>query len=197
MTIPDKLVSSCSWEEINIYIFVKRSKANVSLADIAKEFGLPRTSVFRKMKKLQNFGLSGTVSGTPNGTASGTTSGTLKPLTDSDLNGAVGTPNGTVSGTTSGTASGTLESRKKEFYNSLIPYVKKYGKDTVRAFYDYWSETKGKNGKKMKCDMEKTFEIPYRLAKWNDYNYTKRNHSDTGVVFRGNSDDDYNDYPNT
>ena len=33
-----------------------------------------------------------------------------------------------------------MELRKEKFYQSLVPYVAKYGKDMVRAFYDYWTE---------------------------------------------------------
>ena len=30
--------------------------------------------------------------------------------------------------------------RRDEFYNSLVPYVERYGKEMIRAFFDYWSE---------------------------------------------------------
>jgi hypothetical protein len=59
----------------------------------------------------------------------------------------------------------TIETREGEFYNSLVPYADKYGKQIVRDFYNYWTE-KNKSGKKMKFEMQRTFEIPKRLATW-------------------------------
>ena len=37
------------------------------------------------------------------------------------------------------TTTDDMELRKEKFYQSLVPYVAKYGKDMVRAFYDYWT----------------------------------------------------------
>ena len=63
----------------------------------------------------------------------------------------------------------TLEERRKEFYNSLIPYVEKYGREMVREFYDYWSEISD-GGHKMAWEKamtrKGTFNIAGRLAKW-------------------------------
>lgn len=58
-----------------------------------------------------------------------------------------------------------LEERRKEFQQSLIPFVEKYSKETVRAFFDSWSES-NPNGKKMKFELQKTFDISLRLSKW-------------------------------
>ena len=55
--------------------------------------------------------------------------------------------------------------RKEDFYNSLIPYVERYGKDMIRAFFDYWSEL-NKSETKMRLDTEKTWELPRRLSVW-------------------------------
>lgn len=59
----------------------------------------------------------------------------------------------------------SLDERKAEFYAKLVPYSGKYSKDVLRDFYDYWSES-NENGKKMLCEMKKTFHIPGRLATW-------------------------------
>jgi len=69
----------------------------------------------------------------------------------------------------------TLEERKIIFRDSLIPFVEKYSKVTVRAFYDNWSESSPK-GKKMKFEMQKTFDISLRLAKWkqNEIDWAKK-----------------------
>lgn len=55
--------------------------------------------------------------------------------------------------------------RMSEFYNSLIPFVKTYGKEMVRAFYDYWSET-NKSGSRMRFEQEKTWVLERRLDYW-------------------------------
>ena len=63
----------------------------------------------------------------------------------------------------------TLEERRQEFYNSLIPYVQKYGREMVRDFYDYWSEVSD-GGNKMAWEKaltrKGTFNIAGRLATW-------------------------------
>lgn len=55
--------------------------------------------------------------------------------------------------------------RKEEFYNSLIPYVDRYGKEMVRSFFDYWSEM-NKSQTKMKFEQQPTWELSKRLASW-------------------------------
>ena len=59
-------------------------------------------------------------------------------------------------------------------------HINKYGKKLLDAFYDYWTE-KSINGKKMKYQMEKTFDVNKRLINWskNDYDgYWKRHKED-------------------
>jgi hypothetical protein len=58
-----------------------------------------------------------------------------------------------------------INMRKQEFATSLISFVDVYGKDMIREFYDYWSETT-LNNKKMKYELEKTFSIDRRLKTW-------------------------------
>lgn len=67
--------------------------------------------------------------------------------------------------------SSSLENRAKVFYNSLIPYLPKYGKEMLRKFYDYWSEP-NKSKTKMRFELQQTWEVGRRLAKWksNDNN---------------------------
>lgn len=59
----------------------------------------------------------------------------------------------------------TIEHRKKSFAEILIPFVDIYGKDMIREFYDYWSETT-LNNKKMKYELEKTWSTERRLKTW-------------------------------
>ena len=55
--------------------------------------------------------------------------------------------------------------RKEDFYNSLVPYVVRYGKEMIRAFFDYWSEL-NKSETKMRLETEKTWELARRLSTW-------------------------------
>lgn len=59
----------------------------------------------------------------------------------------------------------TIEIRKKEFADKLIPFVDKYGKTMIRSFYEYWTE-KGEKDRKMRFEKEKVFEVTKRLATW-------------------------------
>ncbi len=66
-------------------------------------------------------------------------------------------------------ASKPLDERKRDFYDSLRPYVGKYDKAMLRDFYDYWSESND-GGTKMRWEMAKakggTFSLGGRLATW-------------------------------
>ena len=59
----------------------------------------------------------------------------------------------------------SLKEREHEFGASLIPYVEKYSKETIRAFFNYWTE-KNKSGTKMRFELEKTWETSKRLQTW-------------------------------
>lgn len=72
----------------------------------------------------------------------------------------------------------TIE-RRKAFYESLIPFVKIYGKDMIRNFYDYWSEM-NKSKSSMRWEGEKTWELERRLEYWSrrDNSYKSRSNGD-------------------
>lgn len=71
--------------------------------------------------------------------------------------------------TPSDTPNEALETRKHAFGEKLIPYMEQYGKALIREFFDYWTEH-NENGKKMRFEKEKTFEISRRLARWSKNN---------------------------
>lgn len=79
----------------------------------------------------------------------------------------------------------TLDERKKKFYEDLVPFVGQHGKDMVRAFFNYWSEANA-GGKKMRWEMERTFEIKRRFDTWknNEEKFSKgkfqKQNDDTG-----------------
>jgi len=55
--------------------------------------------------------------------------------------------------------------REKEFYAELIPFVGQFTKEMIREFYDHWSEP-NKSGTKMKWEMQDTWDLSKRLARW-------------------------------
>lgn len=57
--------------------------------------------------------------------------------------------------------------RKEEFYEMLVPYVERYGKDMIRSFYEYWTET-NRTGTKMKFELQKTWNLALRLGTWHN-----------------------------
>lgn len=55
--------------------------------------------------------------------------------------------------------------RKDDFYDSLRPYVPRYGKEMIRAFFDYWTEM-NKQQTKMRVDKQSTWDLALRLGTW-------------------------------
>lgn len=80
-------------------------------------------------------------------------------------------------------------SRKNVFYQSLVSYVEQYPKEMIRAFFDYWSEL-NKSETKMRYELEKTWELPRRLATWANRERMPSK-TDIGVVLQDNSLDKY------
>lgn len=80
-------------------------------------------------------------------------------------------------------------SRKDSFYQLLVPYVDQYPKEMIRAFFDYWSEL-NKSGTRMRYELEKTWELPRRLATWASREKIPSK-TDLGVVLKDNSPEKY------
>ena len=98
------------------------------------------------------------------------------------------TPNGVAK---KDAAKAATLTRKDFFYQSLVPYVGKYPKDMIRAFFDYWSEL-NKSETKMRYELEKTWELPKRLVTWaNREKIPTKSTTDIGVVLKDNSPDKY------
>lgn len=53
---------------------------------------------------------------------------------------------------------------KEDFHLEVKLFVDKYGKQTCRDFFNYWTQPNGKG--KMRFQLEKTWSVPYRLATW-------------------------------
>lgn len=58
-----------------------------------------------------------------------------------------------------------MKSREREFYNVLVPFVKTYGREMIREFFDYWSEP-NKSHSKMRFEQERTWDLCRRLQTW-------------------------------
>lgn len=84
------------------------------------------------------------------------------------------------------TAAARLDGRKEDFYKSLIPYVTQYGKEMVRAFFDYWSEP-NKSRTKMRFELERTWDISRRLSTWASRDNQFNGKNGTNDI-RGNSE---------
>jgi hypothetical protein len=60
---------------------------------------------------------------------------------------------------------GTVDERDKIFYNEIAQFKDKYDPPLLRRFYEYWGE-RTQDGKRMKWELEKTWETGKRLATW-------------------------------
>ena len=58
-----------------------------------------------------------------------------------------------------------MKSREREFYSVLVPFVKTYGREMIREFFDYWSEP-NKSHSKMRFEQERTWDLSRRLQTW-------------------------------
>ena len=59
----------------------------------------------------------------------------------------------------------SLSDRTEKFKEELTPFVEKYCKDMIFAFFDYWSEP-DKTKTKMRCELQKTWSTAGRLRTW-------------------------------
>lgn len=84
------------------------------------------------------------------------------------------------------------EKRRKAFYDSLIPYVQIYGKEMVRAFYNYWSEL-NKSCTKMRWEQETTWEVERRLATWENKDAKYNRNNGTGRTNNSTAEERAND----
>lgn len=87
-----------------------------------------------------------------------------------------------------------IKENKLKFYEDCKPYLEKYPKEMLRAFYNYWTELNNSHTK-MRYELQQTFELSRRLATWagNDKTVSKGlsfdNISYKELVFRYNKGD--------
>jgi hypothetical protein len=58
-----------------------------------------------------------------------------------------------------------IKENRQKFYEDCKPYLEKYTKEMLRAFYNYWTEL-NKSNTKMRYELQQTFEVGKRLATW-------------------------------
>lgn len=59
----------------------------------------------------------------------------------------------------------SIEDRRKDFENSVRPYLDQYGQELCTEFCGYWTEP-NKNNSKMRFELQKTWEVGRRLSTW-------------------------------
>lgn len=59
----------------------------------------------------------------------------------------------------------SIDSRKLKFAATLKPFVDEFGRDTLKEFYDYWTEP-NKSNSKFRQELEKTWSLERRLKTW-------------------------------
>lgn len=66
-----------------------------------------------------------------------------------------------------------IADRKKEFADTIRPYITKYTKEMLNKFYKYWCK---EEGYKMKFEKQTSWNLDQRLAKWyqNDLEYERQ-----------------------
>lgn len=67
----------------------------------------------------------------------------------------------------------SLSDRNQKFKDELTSFVEQYGKEMIRAFFDYWSEP-NKANTKMRFELEKTWNLSGRLRTWERRSNEKR-----------------------
>jgi hypothetical protein len=65
-----------------------------------------------------------------------------------------------------------IEDRKLKFAETIKPYLEVYKRDTLKEFYDYWTEPNPSNTK-FKQELQKTWSLKSRLERWVNNNYNK------------------------
>lgn len=84
---------------------------------------------------------------------------------DDDINKKEISPSGETKKKVSLASSPTLERRKSDFYESIVPFADLYDREMLNDFYQYWTEL-DKRRRRMRFEMQKTWETGKRLSTW-------------------------------
>ena len=89
---------------------------------------------------------------------------------DDDINKKEISPNGETKKKVSLASAPTLEKRKSDFYESMVPFADLYDREMLNDFYQYWTEL-DKRRRHMRFEMQKTWETDKRLSTWSRKQY--------------------------
>ena len=89
---------------------------------------------------------------------------------DYDINKKEISPNGETKKKVSLASAPTLEKRKSDFYESMVPFADLYDREMLNDFYQYWTEL-DKRRRHMRFEMQKTWETDKRLSTWSRKQY--------------------------
>ena len=89
---------------------------------------------------------------------------------DYDINKKEISPSGETKKKVSLASSPTLERRKSDFYESIVPFADHYDREMLNDFYQYWTEL-DKRRRHMRFEMQKTWETGKRLSTWSRKQY--------------------------
>ncbi|MFZ4797075.1 MAG: hypothetical protein ACOYMA_06240, partial [Bacteroidia bacterium] len=76
-----------------------------------------------------------------------------------------GQSNSSIDKQTNNITINNIEERKLKFASTLEPFKSKYGRDLLNQFYKYWTQP-NKSNTKFKQELEKAWELSYRLETW-------------------------------
>lgn len=74
-----------------------------------------------------------------------------------------------------------INSRKLKFAHSLKQFLNIYSKETIREFYDYWSES-NKSNTKFRQELQKTWDTERRLKTWDKNNFNKTSNGKSTIT---------------
>lgn len=66
-----------------------------------------------------------------------------------------------------------INKKENKFREQLQPFSKKYSREILDEFFRYWTEP-NKSGTKLRWEMEKTWDISRRLARWDSNKFNKK-----------------------
>ena len=89
---------------------------------------------------------------------------------DDDINKKEISPSGETKKKVSLASSPTLEKRKSDFYQSMVPFADHYDREMLNYFYQYWTEL-DKRRRHMRFELQKTWETDKRLSTWSRKQY--------------------------
>ena len=89
---------------------------------------------------------------------------------DNDINKKEISPNGETKKKVSLASAPTLEKRKSDFYESMVPFADLYDREMLNDFYQYWTELDMRR-RHMRFEMQKTWETDKCLSTWSRKQY--------------------------